>query len=160
MYICLANSNNDIHIVNWENVLSIDNIGKTFRVKIPETLRVIHKYRFPIYLPHDYFEFIKSPYNFNCKSNERYINLLNGKITISPLNEAMNYHGMLVPFFCYQGDHATCLFVANNTNIYPLNTPYANIYGIRDIGIHYQYAPILDEKMLDREIDNFLKMKI
>ena len=31
------------------------------------------------------------------------------------------------------------------------------MYGVQDIGIKFKFVPTLDEQMLDREIDNFLK---
>ena len=161
LFICLDNSAQDISHIDWENVLRIENIESLFKVSVPENLKVIEKYRFPSDIPHDYCEFINPPYNFNNKDDiNKFICLLDGEIkTHLPIDETKKYQGMLIPFLCYQGDQATCLFVANDNDFQQLNTPYANIYGIRDIGIKFKFVPQLDEQMLDREIDNFLKTR-
>ena len=65
---------------------------------------------------------------------------------------------MNIPYLAMQGPYATALCIGNGKIIEYLNSPYANHFGNRDIGLQSLFVPKLDEQMFDREIDRFLQM--
>ena len=160
MSICLNSSNNDFSNIDWDNILSLNNLEKVFKVKVPENSIILQKYRFPFQIPNDYIEFAFKPYflNLSPRAVPKFICLLNGNIILNIIADSQQYQGMNIPYLAMQGPYATALCIGNGKIIEYLNSPYANHFGNRDIGLQSLFVPKLDEQMFDREIDRFLQM--
>ena len=160
--ICLSHSKDEIENINWNLILTKDNLENTFSVKIDDS-NELSKYRFPFELPQEFIQFVKQPYDFCLAANyNKYICLLNGEIvTDIKAYSSHHYKNLYVPFLCYEGNYTSAITLSDGNNIIVLNTPYVNKFGIRNRGAKEIYnSPKLDEKSLDREIDNFLQARI